>query len=189
MTIEKYLDKLAARSPVPGGGSAAALVGAIGMSLLSMVAKYAVKKTSSPSKLSRILKFIEHSQQRLKRLMIEDEACYLRLSKAIKRRGRKEITNLYKKALEVPLEVCTILCEGAKTSDELLIFCKTSLASDLREAAVLLEAGFLSAKLNVEINLDGIKDAQYGRKIRRLLLKQGMAVQKVRKRILKWLQK
>lgn len=188
MTIDKYLDKLAARSPVPGGGSAAALVGAIGMSLLSMVARYISKKGdrgASYRKLHKILEFTERSRRHLKKLMGEDEAAYLRLSKGIKRGGPKDITKLYKSAAEVPLEVCTILQEGLKKCEELCSYCKTPLVSDLTEAALLLEVGFMSTKLNVDINLAGIKDSTYTKRVKRTLLRRKKIVLRTKKRILK----
>ncbi len=43
-SIEKYIQDLAARVPAPGGGSAASLVGALGISLLEMVANYTIGK-------------------------------------------------------------------------------------------------------------------------------------------------
>ena len=187
MTIDSYLDKLAAKGPTPGGGSAAALIGAIGMSLLSMVAKYIAKRNNrgaSYGKLSKIEEFTEHSRRRLRKLMSKDETAYLRLSKG-KREGAKDITKLYKGAAEVPLEVCQILQEGLNKCAELCSYCKRTLLSDLAEAALLLEAGFLSAKLNIEINLAGIKDAVYTKKIRNSVQRRKTAAQKTKSGILK----
>lgn len=173
---------------MPGGGSAAALIGAVGFSLLSMVVRYTLKKNNkgvSYVKLSRILRFTERSRYRLRKLISKDESAYLRLSKAIKSRGVKNITALYKSAAEVPLEVSAILRQGLRRCEELCPYCKATLASDLVEAALLLEAGFLSAKLNVEANLGGIKDKTYTKKIRSSLLSQKIATQKAKKRIIK----
>ena len=188
LTIDRYLDKLAAKSPTPGGGSAAALVGAVGMSLLSMAAKYSIKKAdkgASYAKLSKISEFAGRSRRRLEKLITEDERVYLRLSKGLKRRGAKDITMLYKDAAEVPLKACVILDEGLKRCEELSVYCKKSLASDLAEAALLLEAGFLSAKLNVEINLGGIKDIAYTRRVRKSLSKSRMSALKARRKVAK----
>ena len=187
MTIDRYLDRLAAKSPAPGGGSAAALVGAIGISLLAMAARYTARKTDKGvlyTKLSKILEFAERSRRRLEKLMAEDEAAYLRLSKGLKKRGVKNITRLYKSAAEVPLEVCAILQNGLGKCNELSAYCKTSLVSDLAEAAILLEAGFLAAKFNVEINLGGIKDVVYTRKVRSSLSKSRMSIPKMKRKVL-----
>lgn len=183
ITLDTYLDRLAAKNPVPGGGSAAALIGAVAMSLLSMAARYTRR---SPSvNVAGIIKFSDRARRRLRRLMSKDEAAYLRLSKAMRGGAAKDITSLYKACARVPLEICAILEEGLKKCEEFCPYCKPSLASDLLEAAVLSEAGFLSAKLNVEVNLRGIKDAAFKKKIKGILAKQKSAVLKTKSRILK----
>ena len=88
VTLDEYLDKLAARSPIPGGGSAAALVGALGISLLSMVGRYLAQHKSAPTsrrKISNILKFTEKTRAALRRLMNEDETAYSKIAKGIKK--------------------------------------------------------------------------------------------------------
>jgi formiminotetrahydrofolate cyclodeaminase len=174
MTIDKYLDKLAARKPVPGGGSAAALVGSLGMSLLSMTAQYAARKTgkgASHGKLLKIIRFSETARRRLRKLMREDEAAYLKLSSAMRSRSAKRMAKLYKNAALVPLEVCEIAREGIKKCAALYPNCSISIVSDLIEAVILLEAAYSSAKLNVMINLPGIKNKALAKKIRNSLRK------------------
>ena len=189
ITIDKYLNELAKKSPVPGGGSAAALTGAIGIGLLSMAARYTAKKSDSGklrARLSEISKFTEYSRRRLKKLMAEDEKAYLRLSKTLRRcKAKKNITALYKSAANPPLEVCGILKEGLENCISLCAYCRRYLISDLAEAALLMEAGFLSAKLNVDINLAGIKNKRYTKKVRNLLRRQASAVSKAKSQILK----
>lgn len=180
-TIGEYLDRLAAQTPAPGGGSAAALVGAIGASLLSMVARYTAKKkiltSTVRAKISRISEFAERSSRRLKKLMVEDEKAYSRLSRVLAKKAVNK-TRLYKNASAVPLEACVVIEKTLKKCEELSVHCKASIASDLVEAALILEAAFLSAKLNVEINLDGIKDIIYTRKVRKALSRLSASVPK-----------
>jgi formiminotetrahydrofolate cyclodeaminase len=188
ITLDTYLNKLAARSPVPGGGSSAALVGAIAMSLLSMITRYTLLKvcgSTSYTKLSEILDFTECSRRQLRAIMNKDEQAYLRLSRGIKRRYAKDITNLYEKAAEVPMEICRILKDGIKKCEELSLLCRGPLVSDLAEATLLLEAGFLSAKFNVEINLPGIRDSRYTKKVRLYLSRHKIRVARTKERILR----
>ena len=172
MTIDEYLDKLAAKSPVPGGGSAAALVGAIGISLLSMVARYTEKRAGGrtlSSEISEISRFAERSSRRLRKLMTEDERAYLMLWRQLKRKDSSGLSKLYKGATAPPLEICTILQEGMKKCEALSGYSSKSLASDLAEAALLMKAGFSSAKLHVNINLGGISDSAYTKGVRKSL--------------------
>ena len=188
ITLNEYLDKLAAKSPVPGGGSAAALTGALGVSLLSMAGRYIMRHKSvriSRRRISNILKFTESSRVTLRKLMIEDELAYSRIAKMIKKPGIKDITKRYKNAAEVPLRVCMVLEEGLKVCEELCKYCRAPLISDLAEAAVLLEAGFMSAKFNVDINLIGIGDTAYTKKINSALSKSKTKALKAKIRILK----
>ena len=188
MTVEKYLDRLAAKTPIPGGGSAAALAGAIGISLLLMSARYMSGKAgmgTPTAKLHKIIQFAERSQKRLKKLMAEDEIAYLRLSRQLKKRRSENITKLYKKAADVPMEACRVLHEGLKKCEELFPYCKTSIVSDLAEAAILMEAGFLSAKANVDINLKEIKDAQYTKSLRNYLSNLSRSVLNTKNKVLK----
>ena len=189
MSFDEYLNKLAKKSPVPGGVSAEALTGAIGIALLSMVARYTVKKSDSGkvrARLSKISKFTEYSRRRLKKLMAEDEKAYLRLSKTLKRgKAKKDIAALYKSAAAPQLEVCGILKEGLKNCLLLCAYCRKCLVSDLAESALLMEAGFLSAKFNVDINLAGVKNKRYTNEVRKLLRKQVNAASKAKSQILK----
>ncbi|MBL7071205.1 MAG: cyclodeaminase/cyclohydrolase family protein [Candidatus Omnitrophica bacterium] len=180
--LSEYLDRLAARGPAPGGGSAAALTGCIGMSLLSMAAKYIAGKDKS-RKIKEIIKKTGSSRLRLRRLMDEDEAAFLRLWSDLRR--KKSTAGSFKAAIRAPLEVCELAAEGLKWCEYLRCRCKTSIACDLVEAAVLLEAGFLSASLNAEINLGGVKDKSYARKVRNTILKQKKSVRKIKADVLK----
>ena len=188
MTISAYLKKLSAETPAPGGGSAAALVGAVGASLLSMVARYTARGAGRRALAVRsrnIARFAESSQRRLRRLMAEDEKAYLRLVKKRQKLSVKNAEKLYKKAAEVPMKVCGTISAGLEKCEELSDHCRIFLLSDLAEAAILMEAAFLSAKANVDINLLSIKDAGYKKKTRKRLLKYKNSVLKAKRKVLK----
>ncbi len=172
MTLEKYLKKLSARTPAPGGGSAAALTGALAAALISMAAKYSLKKAKDKyekKKIKAISDFSEKALRRLKSLMREDEKAYLKFAREIKKHRPKKLLSLCKDAIRAPMELCDIAAEAASKAAELSGYCRTSIMSDIAEAAILLESAFFSAKLNVEINLRGIESAAYKEKIKNAL--------------------
>ena len=94
------------------------------------------------------------------------------------------MAKLYKDAAEVPAKVCETLHEGLKRCAKLSTDCGKSIASDLAEAAILMEAGFLSAKATVEINLRYTKDVAYAKKRRKTLLKLQRSASRLKKKVL-----
>lgn len=188
VSLDEYLSRLSARTPTPGGGSAAALTGALAAALFTMAAKYIVKKAKTAGQRNRISAMIrsgENALRRLKKLMSEDEKAYRRLAGEIKKRHPRNILRLYKDAIRVPLEVCGIMAESASKCPELCDYCRASIISDVVEAVVLCEAAFASAKLNVGINLRSIEDPAYKNKINKKIKSGEIKVKKGKKLTLK----
>ncbi len=181
--MNNYLKRLSAKTPTPGGGSAAALTAALGAALMSMAAKYVLKSAKAKGARKRIAA-ISHSgetaMQRLGLLMSKDEKAYLKLAGELKKRRPRNILRLYKDAVGVPLEVCHITAGSIAGCVGLCRYSKTAIISDIAEAALLLESAFLSAQLNVEINLRSIESAAYKDKIRSILRQEGEKVEKAK---------
>lgn len=153
-TIAQYLDVLAQRVPVPGGGSAAALTAALGAALLSMAARYSLGRSSSlraEQELKKILLETERLRKRLGTLVDLDAQAYLKVVKARKASAKKKKAAL-RAARAVPLEVCRICYRAVKLAPGLLRRGNPFLASDVEAAAEFLFAAFNAAKANVEIN-------------------------------------
>ena len=66
--INEYLNCLSQRTPVPGGGSAAALVGSVGAALISMAANYSLKKNKPAAVEENIKKVLFKSEKIRRRL-------------------------------------------------------------------------------------------------------------------------
>jgi formiminotetrahydrofolate cyclodeaminase len=165
-SIKKYLDDLAAKSPVPGGGSAAALSAAIGVSLISMVANYTAgnqKYLDFSERASVILAHARTARARLEELVDEDVEAYGRLSKALKENGNDKnvMERAYKEAITPPFEVCRISAECMSLCDELAEHGNKNLITDTAIAVILLEGAFFSAKYNVYINLKDVSDMEF----------------------------
>jgi formiminotetrahydrofolate cyclodeaminase len=164
--IKKYLDDLAAKKPVPGGGSAAALSAAIGAGLISMVANFTAGNPAykaSREKIADILVRVGGYRLELESLVDEDIDAYGKLSEALKVSGRDngKIEALYKEALKPPLETCKIASECLRLCKVIAECGNKNLITDVAIAAILLEGAFFSAKFNVYINLKHIKDMDY----------------------------
>jgi len=171
--LEKYIDDLAAKLPAPGGGSVVALVGALGVGLLSMVSNFTLGKEAyrkSEEEIEKILNRSENLRKRLTDLVDEDIRVYGEVSRAYKlpRANDKErnvrsrsIEEACKDALSVPLEVARSCVEGLDLARRLVEIGNVRLVSDVGVAAGLLEAALKGAELNVKINLKLIEDKNF----------------------------
>ena len=183
MLVDKSLrDLLAAFSssdPTPGGGSASALASAVGASLLLMVA--ALPKTRSNSEddrrvLDGATTVLTGLRQQLAEAIDADTDAYdrvvaaYRLPKASEeeQRARKAaIQRALRSATDVPLGVMRLSVEGLSQAGVVGEHGHRGAASDVGVATALLQAGATGARLNVEINLDGIDDAEYREAVKR----------------------
>lgn len=181
LTARSVSDLLAAfRSPdpTPGGGSAAALAGAVGASLLAMVAALAKPRTSSDDDVARLADAGARCAAlavQLEALIDQDTDAYdlvvnaYRLPKATdeeKAARGASIQRALTAATEAPLEVMRRCAEAlalAPTVDQLG---NQNAASDVTVAIAMLRAGLLGAKANVEINLGSVKDGAYVERVR-----------------------
>ena len=153
-TLREYLDVLASRNPVPGGGSAAALTGALGTALLSMAAQYSVRKSNPESLNQRIQKILLNSEKLRKRLLelVDlDAQAYLNVVKS-RQAGEKAKKTALAKAASVPREVCRLCYRGVELLPYLVEMGNHHLISDIEVAAELLLAAFNAAVINVEVN-------------------------------------
>lgn len=153
-TLQEYLQVLSERTPVPGGGSAAALVGSLGAGLISMVANYSLNRGQGPqveSKIKSILKKSKTIRKRLLDLVDLDAQAYLNVVK-----NRKSSPEKRKKALRqaraVPQEVCRLCTQALELTPFLVRKGNKYLLSDIQVAVEFLLAAFSAAKINVEIN-------------------------------------
>lgn len=172
-TIRDFLNRLASGFPEPGGGSAAALVGALGAALVSMVSNLTVGKEKYRDverQNQDVLAQSENLREQLQRLLEQDTVAYGELSAAYKmprdneeeRAVRVErLQAALKEAVQVPLLIAReslVVCKLAKRAAEIG---NSAAVSDAGVAALLALACAESAAFNVRINLRSIKDTDY----------------------------
>ena len=167
------LEAFRSPQPTPGGGSASALAAAVGASLLAMVAGLGKPRADTDEQRGRLHAAGDRCatlSDRLSGLMDEDTAAYdavvaaFRLPKGTdaERSARSiRIQEALRGATEVPLEVmracADALQQGAVVSD----FGNPNARSDAQVGLELLRTGLRGARLNVDINLESLKDAAY----------------------------
>ena len=153
-TLQKYLDQLASREPVPGGGSAAALTSALGAGLISMVVHYSLGKNKSAiveKEFKKTLKKSEAIRKELLDLAEIDSQAYLNLMKSWKQDFKaQQIAKT--KARQAPEKVCRLSSQAIELTPFLVSFGNPHLLSDVQVAIELLLAGYSSAIIMVKIN-------------------------------------
>jgi formiminotetrahydrofolate cyclodeaminase len=173
LTVDNFLGVLASTQPAPGGGSAAALTGAMAAALICMVARLTIGRAQyapCSEEMLGVLDRAEALQRRLAVLADKDTTAYLSVMRSYslpkatqtERAARAaEIQRTLRHAAEVPHEVATACGE----SIELAAMCaergNRNAASDAAVAALLAHAGMRGAVLNVRTNLTCIGDESF----------------------------
>lgn len=153
-SLTRYLEQLAAHTAVPGGGSAAALTGASGAALISMVAAYSLNKGRSKTveqRIRNLQKKADRIRGRLTALIDLDAEVYQSVVKT-RKAGGAAYQRALKKARGVPQEICRLSREAVDLLPYLVENGNTHLISDVGVAAELLAAAFNSAGILIEAN-------------------------------------
>ncbi len=177
-TMGQFLDQLASKAPTPGGGSVAALTGAMAAGLITMVCDLTIgKKTYAEfeAEAKAIRERAEAARAELQRLGQEDISVFERLSAAYKlpkttdadaATRRAAIQTVTKQATEVPLRMARVLVGLVPLCTPLARHGSRLAVSDVGVAAHLIKAAVPSALLNVDINLAVLEDQQFVRETR-----------------------
>lgn len=177
-TCEDFVDVLASKSAVPGGGGAAALTGAIGIALGSMVCNLTIGKKKYAEHEESVKSILEKARSLEKDLigMIDEDAeCFLPLSKAYglpsstdeeKKIKSETMESALKKACEVPIKIVKACYESIKLHEDLVDKGSRLAISDIGVGVQCLRAAILSGQLNVLININSIKDEKYVNEVR-----------------------
>lgn len=172
-SIEAFLDELASRNPTPGGGSAAAMMGAIGAALLSMVCNLTIGKAKYrdvEEELSVVLARTEQLRTQLTEMIEEDVESFGAVMRAyaMPRQTSEElmlrsqaIQNALKAATQVPLRCCRVCREIIDLSAVVAQKGNSQVVSDAGVAVLVAHAALRSGALNVMINIKAMMDRPF----------------------------
>ena len=178
-TCIEFVNVLASKSAVPGGGGAAALVGAIGMALGSMVCNLTIGKkkyAEYEESVKEILVKAREIEKKLLSMIDKDAKNFLPLSKAYglpnsteeEKKIKEDIMeNALKVACEVPIDIVRVCFDAIKLHEDLVDKGSKLAISDVGVGVQCLRAAILSGQLNVVININSIKDMEYVEAIRK----------------------
>jgi formiminotetrahydrofolate cyclodeaminase len=169
-TIPEFLEQLAARQPVPGGGAVAALHAAQAAALLGMVARYSTgpRYAQHEAVVDQVLAEADDLREQALGLAEADAAAFTAVTDAYRlSKGTQEdaaarsaaIAAALVGAAEPPAAVITAAQRLVALAEELLPAGNRNVISDVAAATEAARAAATTARVNVEINLAGITDA------------------------------
>ncbi|WAW15192.1 cyclodeaminase/cyclohydrolase family protein [Peptostreptococcus equinus] len=176
MSLEEFSNILAAKTTMPGGGSAAAYVASLGNSLASMVANFTIGKKAYQEydkNMEAILKDTEKLNLRLLELVDKDAEEFLKLSAAYslpkgseeeKILADKEKQKCLKLTASVPMDLLKECKNIVDLHEKLSIMGSKMLLSDVGVGVLMVRSAALSAKINIAINIKYILDEDFTKK-------------------------
>jgi formiminotetrahydrofolate cyclodeaminase len=172
-SITSFLDELASNSPAPGGGSVAALSGALGSALTSMVCRLTIGKkkyAEVEGEMKRVLESSEKLRAMFSHLVDADTDAFNKVMEAYslpretddqKALRTAAIQGATMEATLVPLEVMKHGIDALALARAVAMHGNANSASDAGVSALLIGACIEAAGLNVRINLAGITDTEF----------------------------
>ena len=173
LNIKDFINILGSDAPAPGGGSSAALVGAIGIALTNMVANLTLNREQYKDQEELMKSILDDAKEiscSLVKAIERDTQVYNDLTTVFKMpKNTEEEKALRKAALDKALKDCTLVpfeimsfgLQSLKVTEKAVGRSNTNAISDLGVAAINLKAAIQGAWLNVAINIQSIKDKEF----------------------------
>lgn len=172
-SVTEFTELLASKAPVPGGGGASALVGAIGIALGDMVGELTVGKKKYADVEEDVKALMAKAQDLRVRLLAcvqKDAEAFEPLSKAYgipkddpARDGIME--KCLRDAAVAPLEILDLCCEAIELQREFADKGSVLAISDAATGVVFCWSAMYGAAVNVKVNTKAMKDREYAAKI------------------------
>ncbi len=171
--VDKFIEIMASKKPAPGGGSAAALCGAVGTALGCMVANLTVGKEKYQEHEELMKEILEESAviaNEFTELIDRDTEAFNRVaavfalpktSEEEKALRKEALQEALKFATKVPFSMMEKSVEALRLLEKSLGRSNSNAVSDLGVGALILKSSLQGAWLNVLINLGSIKDDSF----------------------------
>lgn len=177
MTCKAFADETASESPAPGGGSISAYMGALGISLATMVANLSAHKPGWDDRWNEFSDWADKGQKikdELIHLVDEDTNAFNKImdafglpkgndqEKAVRSEAIQEAT---KYAIEIPFKVMKNSFAAFEIIKAMAITGNPNSVSDAGVGALAARSAVMGAFLNVKINASGLKDKEFVDKV------------------------
>lgn len=173
MQIRDFVERVADKSPTPGGGAVSAIAACLAAALNEMVAQLTLSRQDYAdwhAEMERVTEKMEEIRHALLELSEADAKAFDEVMNAYrmpketeeeKEKRKKCIQEALKHAAQVPYEICRYARDIVKTAQVVAKWGNVNAISDAVSAAELAYGAFQAAKANVLINLKSIKDEAF----------------------------
>ncbi|MBS1760521.1 MAG: glutamate formimidoyltransferase [Bacteroidetes bacterium] len=177
MKLTAFADETASESPAPGGGSISAYIGALGVSLATMVANLSSHKKGWDERWEEFSNWAEKGQQyknALLKLVDEDTSAFNQIMQAMslpkateedKKIRSAALQAATKNAIEVPYKVMQLALESMEVIQKMAEIGNPNSISDAGVGALCARSAVIGAFMNVKINASGFADKDFVNKI------------------------
>lgn len=177
MPLNAFADETASESPAPGGGSISAYVGALGISLGTMVANLSSHKPGWDERWKEFSDWADKGQQyknQLLALVDEDTNAFNKIMSAFglpkatdeeKQARTQAIQDATKYATEVPFKVMQLAFQSMEVIKAMAEIGNPNSVSDAAVGALCARTAVMGAYMNVRINASGITDKEFANDI------------------------
>lgn len=168
-SLGEFVDALASKAAVPGGGGASALAASLGIALGNMVGEFTVGKkkyADAEEELRACMVRAKDLSRKFLNCIERDAAAFEPLSRAYAiPKGDKNrdivMENCLRDAAKVPMEILHLVCEAIKLEERFAVLGSVMIQSDAAVGASILRSSLLGAAVNVKINTKSMKDREY----------------------------
>ncbi len=173
MDLEAFADEAASESPAPGGGAISAYMGALGISLGTMVANLSSHKPGWDERWKEFSDWAEKGQaykNRLLSMVDEDTNAFNKIMTAFgkpkateeeKKARTQAIQDATKYATEVPFKVMQLCCDSMEVMKAMTETGNPNSVTDAGVGALCARSAVMGAFLNVKINAAGLSDKSF----------------------------
>jgi formiminotetrahydrofolate cyclodeaminase len=172
--IEDFLDDLSSKKSIPGGGSAAALSGALNAAVVSFIANLTIGKKKYKEVETEAKEILVESEELKKEMLLmidQDSKILSDILDSYKTGDQDKITSVCHDAVEFSMDMTKKAVRLMRLSLEISEIGNRMLASDFEVAAYIGDAAVGSAIANVKINLKSLDDEEYKKNIKKEYLK------------------
>lgn len=169
-SINQFLDDLSSKNSIPGGGSAAALTGAVTASVVSFISNLTIGKKKYKDVEPEAKEILEKSTkltEELANMIDEDSQILDEILQTYKKGDKQALLDVSRKAVDFSMDMTKKCVEIMELALHISKIGNRMLASDFEVAAYLGDAAVNSAIANVKINLGNIKDEDYVSEIKK----------------------